>query len=209
MDTAPSSGTQTPSSTVSSTTTATTTSTTSQSEPTSQTTGKTRLDFSRLQTLFSTSSTPSKPSAQSPLWYILTTAVLLSFHKEKLVGDLWTFLAGSLEPDQRDEDLLAIARRIREACLKASTLVGFPRVSIEAHFPSLAAWHLPLILPTNISRQSTLSSPSKPPSTQTTRHSPRPSRPTHLYALHSIHPQSTNAACPSSARSTRNTPHAC
>ncbi|KAI1617994.1 hypothetical protein EDD36DRAFT_18738 [Exophiala viscosa] len=133
MDTAPSSGAQTPSSTVSSATSATTASTTSQTESTSTLTRKVPLDFLHFQDLFSTTGTPSNTSAQSPLWYILTTAVLLSFHKEKLVGDLWTYLASCLEINASDDELLATARRIREACLKASTLVGFPR-AINALF---------------------------------------------------------------------------
>jgi hypothetical protein len=68
------------------------------------------------------------------LWYILTTAVLLSFHKEKLVADLWTYLAaGEGGEGDRDRDhLLVVARRIRESCLKASTLVGFPRVCVAS-----------------------------------------------------------------------------
>ncbi|KAK4936425.1 hypothetical protein LTR10_022699 [Elasticomyces elasticus] len=133
MDTTPSSGTQTPSSTVSSGTTATSVSASSQLEPPSTITRKARLDFSRLQDLFSTTDTSSNPSARSPLWYILTTAVLLSFHKEKLVGDLWTYLASDHDTHQSDDAFLAVARRIREACLKASTLVGFPR-AINALF---------------------------------------------------------------------------
>ena len=142
MDTTPSSGTQTPYSTVSSATSATTTSTTSQTDSTSTLTGKVQLDFSHLQDLFSTTDTSSKASAQSPLWYILTTAVLLSFHKEKLVGDLWTYLASSPGINPSADELLATARRIREACLKASTLVGFPRVSHQPIAYPNSSFHL-------------------------------------------------------------------
>lgn len=83
-----------------------------------------QLDFSALQKLFSDESRSGLE--ESPLWYILTTAVLLSYHKEKLIGDLWTYLIRQV---QDDDELLAVARRIREACIKSSTLVGFPRVS--------------------------------------------------------------------------------
>lgn len=81
-----------------------------------------QLDFSALRDIFSDSSN----SDGSPLWYILTTAVLLSYHKEKLIGDLWTYLACQV---QDDAHRLSVARILREACLKSSTLVGFPRVS--------------------------------------------------------------------------------
>ena len=71
---------------------------------------------------------PSVEQSQSPLWYILTTAVLLSYHKEKFIGELWAYVTSELGDDD-DEERLSVARRIREACLKSSTLVGFPRVS--------------------------------------------------------------------------------
>jgi hypothetical protein len=95
----------------------------STSVPSSVSTAK-KLDFSILQSLFSKIS--STDPEQSPLWYILTTAVLLSFHKERLIGELWMFLMTQIH-DQDGQ--LAAARRLREACLKSSTLVGFPRVS--------------------------------------------------------------------------------
>lgn len=82
------------------------------------------LDFDRLQKYMSPS-LHSDPEALS-LWYILTTALLLSFHKEKLVGDLWRYIIRTITTTS---DQLAVARCIREACLKSSTLVGFPRVS--------------------------------------------------------------------------------
>lgn len=84
-----------------------------------------KIDFSSLQHLIPDSQ--KKAAGDSPLWYILTTALLLSFHKEKLVGDLWSFLAHLIADTDAQ---LAAARRMREACLKSSTLVGFPRVSI-------------------------------------------------------------------------------
>ncbi|KAL6240446.1 hypothetical protein RBB50_012647 [Rhinocladiella similis] len=129
MESTSTSGTQTPTSISSSATQETSTSSVSDSETTPVFRVK-ALDFSTIHQLF-----PDHSS--SPLWYILTTAVLLSFHKEKLTGDLWTYLsssASSSDSESRNEDdLLAIARRIRESCLKASTLVGFPR-AINALF---------------------------------------------------------------------------
>lgn len=110
------------------------------------------LDFDRLQK-FMSPSLHSDPEALS-LWYILTTALLLSFHKEKLVGDLWRYIIRTITTTS---DQLAVARCIREACLKSSTLVGFPRVSSpiqqlflpscppfsQSYLPSLACPPLP------------------------------------------------------------------
>lgn len=87
------------------------------------------VDFSALRNQFLPLLSPAPPESTA-VWYILTTAVLLSFHKEKLIGDLWTYLAAHTADGEDEEQLLAIARRIREACLKASTLVGFPRVGV-------------------------------------------------------------------------------
>lgn len=63
--------------------------------------------------------------ADSPS-YVYFGAILETFAKEKLIGRLWRHLA-ELAPS-REEQLL-IARRLREGLLKASPLVGFPRVS--------------------------------------------------------------------------------
>ncbi|KAJ9612257.1 hypothetical protein H2200_003854 [Cladophialophora chaetospira] len=87
---------------------------------------KSRIDFSRLENIFAPDDQSELPSTALSLWYILTTALLLAFHKEKLIGELWTYLSSRPEL-QSDEDLLSTARHVREACLKASTLVGFPR----------------------------------------------------------------------------------
>ncbi|EXJ83907.1 hypothetical protein A1O1_07536 [Capronia coronata CBS 617.96] len=126
------------------------------------------LDYGSLEALFTQEQTkPSTDTSSAPPsspWYILTTANLLAFHKEKLIGELWTYLATSLHQNRHlpkvdeanDDDvmeeekrlLLLTARRIREACLKASTLVGFPRAinalfsltsAIERTHPSLSA----------------------------------------------------------------------
>lgn len=111
-----------------------------------------------------TSSTPEQGEEkdeddESTLWYILTTALLLAFHKEHLISDLWLHLSRDItsppsklqrarqhhqqtsqtvldsEGEDEDEDddatitlaLVHAALRLRSACLKASTLVGFPR----------------------------------------------------------------------------------
>ncbi|OAL35612.1 hypothetical protein AYO20_05231 [Fonsecaea nubica] len=127
-----------------------------------------KVDFSALEEIFSQvsttepSPTSSSSSSSSSLWYILTTALLLAFHKEKLIGELWGYLSSSSSSSTRDgsaqedadaaetetEELVAVARRIREACLKASTLVGFPRAinalltlqqAIEKTHPAVSA----------------------------------------------------------------------
>ncbi|KAL2432387.1 hypothetical protein ABEF95_007351 [Exophiala dermatitidis] len=125
------------------------------------------LDFGSLQALFSQIQPPPQSGSAAEegstgtdvvdpsLWYVLTTSVLLAFHKEQLVQDLWTYLAnsgthhtnndegrqhddptntGGIQAQAEEEQrLLSTARKIREACLKASTLVGFPR-AINALF---------------------------------------------------------------------------
>jgi len=147
MESIPTSGTQTPASTMSSTTDETSASSISGTEATI-TSASRRLDFSTLQDLLHPAQSSAEQHDLSSLWYILTTAVLLSFHKEKLTGALWTYLATNAESPGNEEQLLGIARRIREACLKASTLVGFPRAinalfslqtSITTTHPSLSS----------------------------------------------------------------------
>jgi len=58
------------------------------------------------------------------------------FAREKLVGDLWRYLATVL-PDEQDQ--LRAARRLREGLLKASPLVGFPRVRCSFRIASCDA----------------------------------------------------------------------
>jgi len=138
MESTPTSGTQTPASTMSSTTDETSTSSVSEIEATTTSSTGRSLDFSTLQDLFPPGQSSAEQQLQqvpSSLWYILTTAVLLSFHKEKLTGALWTYLATNADSPQNEKQLLGIARRIRESCLKASTLVGFPRVSVPLLYP--------------------------------------------------------------------------
>lgn len=78
------------------------------------------------------------PDGASSLWYIVATAAILGFHREPAVGELWHYIS-SLGGEQSQQ--LAVARRIREACLKASVLVGFPRVRMTEDYGPL-----PLIL---------------------------------------------------------------
>ncbi|GAD96912.1 predicted protein [Paecilomyces variotii No. 5] len=79
-----------------------------------------QLNFSELSKLIPQQS----PDGASSLWYIVATAAILGFHHEPAVGELWHYIS-SLGGEQSQQ--LAVARRIREACLKASVLVGFPR----------------------------------------------------------------------------------
>ncbi|KAK5232064.1 hypothetical protein LTR47_006905 [Exophiala xenobiotica] len=152
MESTPTSGTQTPASTMSSTTDETSTSSVSEIEAPTTTSTSRNLDFSTLQDLFPLAPSSGEQQLQhdpSSLWYILTTAVLLSFHREKLTGALWEYLATTnADSPQNEKELLEIARRIRESCLKASTLVGFPRAinalfslqtSITTTHPSLSS----------------------------------------------------------------------
>ncbi|KIW71194.1 hypothetical protein PV04_03390 [Phialophora macrospora] len=143
MDSSPSeNGMETPSAVSSSTTVSSTRSQTS--KPTS----RRKVDFSRMQSIFAAESATDDPaSSPSSLWYILATALLLAFHKEKLIGELWTYLSRASSTRDDDDRLLATARHIREASLKASTLVGFPRAinalltlhrAISSSHPSLA-----------------------------------------------------------------------
>ncbi|KAK2745901.1 hypothetical protein FQN57_003514 [Myotisia sp. PD_48] len=80
--------------------------------------GKRKVDFSSL------ASSISHESELYSLWYVVVTAALLSFHQEPAVGQLWEYI--SRQGHDR-ATLVSIARRIRESCLKASVLVGFPR----------------------------------------------------------------------------------
>ncbi|KAL2365567.1 hypothetical protein RJZ56_001499 [Blastomyces dermatitidis] len=87
------------------------------------------IDFTRLSTLIPDQSATGVNS----LWYIVATAALLAFHKEAAVGELWKYISQRCESEgdiggvDATTRQLSIARRIRESCLKASVLVGFPR----------------------------------------------------------------------------------
>ncbi|KAK2807230.1 hypothetical protein FQN50_005517 [Emmonsiellopsis sp. PD_5] len=92
------------------------------------------LNFDRISTLIPNQS----PTGTTSLWYIAATAALLAFHQEATVGELWRYIIQrcadesannktNVSEEARQQQLLIIARRIRESCLKASVLVGFPR----------------------------------------------------------------------------------
>ncbi|KAK2789681.1 hypothetical protein FQN53_001437 [Emmonsiellopsis sp. PD_33] len=92
------------------------------------------LNFDRISTLIPNQS----PTGTTSLWYLAATAALLAFHQEATVGALWRYISQrcadesannqtNVSEEARQQQLLTIARRIRESCLKASVLVGFPR----------------------------------------------------------------------------------
>lgn len=77
---------------------------------------------------------PSAPSLADSPSYVYFGIILETFAKEKLIGDLWRHLA---KLASGHEEQLVIARRLREGLLKASPLVGFPRVC--SHYMFLAS----------------------------------------------------------------------
>jgi len=60
-------------------------------------------------------------------WYGYAAVVFQVHDKMELIGQTWRFV---LEHTKDEEDQLRIARQIREALLKASVLVGFPKVPV-------------------------------------------------------------------------------
>lgn len=82
---------------------------------------RTSIEFLPLARFFTT----QRVDDPCALWYVLTAAALLAFHKEALIGELWRYLSAQCSCEKTQ---LALARRLREACLKSSVLVGFPRV---------------------------------------------------------------------------------
>jgi hypothetical protein len=88
----------------------------------------TGIDFSRL----STGIMPGEQTVdETSLWCIVAAAALMAYHQEHAIGQLWKHICSHAACDT--SQLVMICRRIRETCLKASVLVGFPRVSC---FPS-------------------------------------------------------------------------
>lgn len=105
-------------------------------EPDATPRNSTHIDFDRLSAAMPDQSVTGVDS----LWYVVATASLLAFHKEAAVGELWKYISqrcadegqvGGIDAQDRQ---LRIARRIRESCLKASVLVGFPRVSFVVFY---------------------------------------------------------------------------
>ncbi|OAL69107.1 hypothetical protein A7D00_6866 [Trichophyton violaceum] len=97
------------------------------------------INFSALSKLL-----PHDGPEGEAVWYIVVAAALMAFHQESAVGALWEHIV-STRGSSTEEEKALIARRIRESCLKASVLVGFPRginalsslhESLERHTPS-------------------------------------------------------------------------
>lgn len=63
----------------------------------------------------------------SSIWYVVATAALLGLNRQSMLKQLWKYISDQCGRDEAR--MLAIARRIREVCLKSSVLVGFPHVS--------------------------------------------------------------------------------
>jgi hypothetical protein len=59
-------------------------------------------------------------------WYCYAAVVFQVHDEMELVGQTWRYV---LEHAKDEDDGLRLARQIREALLKASVLVGFPKVS--------------------------------------------------------------------------------
>jgi hypothetical protein len=62
-------------------------------------------------------------------WFCYAALVFQVNDKMDLVGQTWEAV---LERTKGEEDQLRVARQMREALLKASVLVGFPKVSVRA-----------------------------------------------------------------------------
>lgn len=60
-------------------------------------------------------------------WYCYAALVFQVNDKMDLIGETWKAV---LKHTNGKEDQLRVARQIREALLKASVLVGFPKVSL-------------------------------------------------------------------------------
>lgn len=80
------------------------------------------LDVQLLTSLF-----PHDPRGlEYSLAYVYAAAALLAFAAEKRIAELWQQIAVSHAGNPSAQ--ATAARRVREALLKASPLVGFPRV---------------------------------------------------------------------------------
>jgi hypothetical protein len=66
------------------------------------------------------------PSPTNPA-YVYIAVILESLGKESHVRDVWFHLADHFTAEA---DQMILARRLREGLLKASVLVGFPRVCL-------------------------------------------------------------------------------
>ena len=65
------------------------------------------------------------PGGVNGSWYIYAALVCQANDRMEFIGDIW----GHVKPQTPDtEEQLVKARKLREALLKASVLVGFPKV---------------------------------------------------------------------------------
>lgn len=79
---------------------------------------------------------PHPQGPQSPFnpSYVYTAVILESLGKEANVADVWHYLSRQFA---KEDDQILLARRLREGLLKASVLVGFPRVCSYTFTPRL------------------------------------------------------------------------
>lgn len=83
-----------------------------------------QIDFSRISRIIKSDRGVVDASS---IWYVVATAALLGLNRQSAIEQLWKYISDQCDHDK--SKMLAIARRIREACLKSSVLVGFPHVS--------------------------------------------------------------------------------
>ena len=60
-------------------------------------------------------------------WYCYAAVVFQVHDKMELIGQTWRFV---LEHTEGEDNRVRVARQMREALLKASALVGFPKVRL-------------------------------------------------------------------------------
>lgn len=85
---------------------------------------KPTLDFTSLASIFP----PTSAYSQDYGWAAILSATLLGFGQERLIPDLVDEILKHTGDDESTQ--CAAFRKVREAMLKASALVGFPRVSL-------------------------------------------------------------------------------
>lgn len=72
----------------------------------------------------------SFPGQASGPWYVYAGLIFQANDRMDLIKTLWEYLADST---RKEEDQFVKARKFREALLKASVLVGFPKVDSPYH----------------------------------------------------------------------------
>lgn len=96
---------------------------------------KPTLDFTALGSIFPSTSEYS----QNYGWAAILSSTLLGFGQERLIPDLVDEILKQTGDDVMTQ--CAAFRKVREAVLKASALVGFPRVSVLFCFDACCVWH--------------------------------------------------------------------